>query len=460
MALQGNAVVESSDNSDNSDSGDSSQPAAQDQQRASAKDTTGTAALQYHEREIVSIRCHAELPLFCTASRDKTAALWEAIPLTWDSAATPHAEGTTETSFADDDDDSQTITGALCHLELGRPIQPACRGRVSCVAAAASFHETGAKDERRQQQEPCEATSAPSQKEEGGCRSRVTEVRQLCTLSNRGRDWVTSVACMHQQPVVVFGTENKTLRFHRWTEFPTHADNAPFPTTAAGNSSVDDEGDTAHSLPVIDESSVYPQVETVKVANRVADVAVAANDEHVFVADDRGHLHLYAANGNHVVRFMHIDQRVSRLCVRGDIVLAGCADHDVLAMHWEPSTQMLRTLCTFTGHRAAVTGVCFLGGRRVASCSHDRTARLWDCGDMDNVVVVRGHSDAVHAIAASSTGHAFATAGRDARIIVRALCRVEREGGQSVIAFGLKRQQCCQGEAISMGCAFVECGVG
>ncbi|HEX8200849.1 MAG TPA: hypothetical protein VF590_10195 [Isosphaeraceae bacterium] len=74
---------------------------------------------------------------------------------------------------------------------------------------------------------------------------------------------------------------------------------------------------------------------------------------------------------------------------------------------------------TLAGHGAAVGGVAFSpDGRRVATASHDRTAKVWDSASFREIRALTTHSDRVHGVAYSPDGRSLATAGEDAAVRV------------------------------------------
>jgi WD40 repeat protein len=76
---------------------------------------------------------------------------------------------------------------------------------------------------------------------------------------------------------------------------------------------------------------------------------------------------------------------------------------------WELSTS--RRLCTFEGHRGAVTSVCLsFDGRYALSGSTDATVKLWEVASGQCLRTFAGHGDAVTSVALSADGR-FALSG-------------------------------------------------
>jgi hypothetical protein len=73
-----------------------------------------------------------------------------------------------------------------------------------------------------------------------------------------------------------------------------------------------------------------------------------------------------------------------------------------------------RVLCTLIGHTADVVFIAFSpDGRRIATASYDRTAKLWDTATGREVFTLRGHSGAVVGLAFSPDGHRIVSVGHD-----------------------------------------------
>lgn len=333
--------------------------------------------LQYHEREIVDICCHPNLPLFFTASRDKTVATWEIFTEVRSTNCEPPHSPQVSPSNAD-----SPLTASL--PQLGNEEDKQLSDTTACC---------------RRLLTPC-VRALPELTAFSEELSKFINVVQLNSLCNDGGDWVNCVAVMNTIPVVVYGTENKSLRFHRWTKFSEYNRSAP------------------ESLKVIDRNSIYPKVETVPCPQPIVSIVPSKDDQHLFVADKSGNLHLYAVSGLYIMQFKHLEYKVKLLRHCEDILIATCDDHTVALLHWESSTRTLRPLQQFKGHSSNITDVCFLGSSHIASVSLDHTCRIWECTCDENHVIIRNPSAGIMAVASSIDGDLLATADYDGVIVV------------------------------------------
>ena len=89
------------------------------------------------------------------------------------------------------------------------------------------------------------------------------------------------------------------------------------------------------------------------------------------------------------------------------------------------NAQTHETAARFSGHEKLVFKAAFSADSRLlASCSLDRTVRLWEIGG-GACRVLRGHTDEVFAVAFHPGGTRLATAGRDGMIWLWDLARGE-----------------------------------
>ncbi|HEY5048551.1 MAG TPA: TIR domain-containing protein, partial [Rhizomicrobium sp.] len=88
------------------------------------------------------------------------------------------------------------------------------------------------------------------------------------------------------------------------------------------------------------------------------------------------------------------------------------ASNDKTARIWDASSG--REIEVLRGHTDIVESIAFSpDGTRVVSASDDRTARIWEAGSGRGLAVLRGHQDAVYGAAFSPDGRRIVTASRD-----------------------------------------------
>ena len=85
---------------------------------------------------------------------------------------------------------------------------------------------------------------------------------------------------------------------------------------------------------------------------------------------------------------------------------------DKTAKVWDAESG--KELLTLLGHSAAVSGVTFSpDGKRLATASWDKTAKVWDAESGKELLTLRGHSEFVSSVAFSPDGKRLATASGD-----------------------------------------------
>jgi WD40 repeat protein len=85
---------------------------------------------------------------------------------------------------------------------------------------------------------------------------------------------------------------------------------------------------------------------------------------------------------------------------------------DKTAKVWDASTG--KELLTLSGHTAGVNGIAFSpDGRRLATASDDKTAKVWDASTGRELFTLSGHTDGVIGVAFSLDGERLGSASRD-----------------------------------------------
>ena len=106
------------------------------------------------------------------------------------------------------------------------------------------------------------------------------------------------------------------------------------------------------------------------------------------------------------------DSEVWGVAVSPDGKRIATASQDKYARIWDAVTGQL--LLTLKGHTDGVNDIVFSpDGKRVATAGFDKTARLWDSSTGEELLTLSGHTDAVHHIAFSPDGTRLATTSND-----------------------------------------------
>ena len=140
----------------------------------------------------------------------------------------------------------------------------------------------------------------------------------------------------------------------------------------------------------------------------------AESTTHTLEAENALHRSILASR---VILVLHHDAEVWSVAYSPDGKRIATASQDKTAKVWNASTGEL--LLTFDGHSGSVNGVAFSpDGRRIATTSDDHTAKIWDAATGDELVTLTGHKDWVFRIAFNPDGTRVATASNDKTVKV------------------------------------------
>ena len=113
-----------------------------------------------------------------------------------------------------------------------------------------------------------------------------------------------------------------------------------------------------------------------------------------------------------VMLVLHHDAEVWSVAYSPDGKRIATASQDKTAKIWDATTGQL--LLTLMGHTASVNGIAYsLDGKRIATTSDDHTARVWDAATGEELLTLSGHTDWVYRIAFSPDGARLVTTSND-----------------------------------------------
>lgn len=106
-------------------------------------------------------------------------------------------------------------------------------------------------------------------------------------------------------------------------------------------------------------------------------------------------------------------EEISNCQFNFDCSLVASCSLDRTARVWDP--RQMKSLATITGHEEELQDVSFdYSGRRLATCSTDCTARVWDVAEnFDLVALMEGHRDEICKVCFSPGGSQLLTASQD-----------------------------------------------
>jgi eukaryotic-like serine/threonine-protein kinase len=151
--------------------------------------------------------------------------------------------------------------------------------------------------------------------------------------------------------------------------------------------------------------------------------------------DDFHHLHVFDVESGK--RLFSTTGSVRAYSPDGRWLALANADEDILILL---DAETHETAALFRGHEGYIRSAAFSpDGRRLATCSQDRTVRVWSI-DGGACQVLRGHTDDVFAVAFHPDGTRLASAGRDRAVWLWDLARgeeVARLQGHTSLVFSL-----------------------
>jgi WD40 repeat protein/transcriptional regulator with XRE-family HTH domain/energy-coupling factor transporter ATP-binding protein EcfA2 len=135
-------------------------------------------------------------------------------------------------------------------------------------------------------------------------------------------------------------------------------------------------------------------------AEKLADTLEAQNTLHRSILASR------------VMLVLHHDAEVWSVAYSPDGKRIASASQDKTAKIWNASTGEL--VLTLMGHSGSVNGIAYSpDGKRIATASDDHTARVWDAATGEELLTLSGHTDWVYRIAFSPDGARLVTTSND-----------------------------------------------
>jgi len=135
----------------------------------------------------------------------------------------------------------------------------------------------------------------------------------------------------------------------------------------------------------------------------------AVSTAHTIEAENALHRSILESHG---VLVLHHDAEVWSVTYSPDGKRIATASQDKTAKIWDAATGQL--LLTLIGHTGSVNGIVYSpDGKCIATSSDDHTAKVWDADTGEELLTLSGHTDWVFRIAYSPDGTRLVTASQD-----------------------------------------------